>query len=361
MATNKERLDAIDHRLEGIDGRLDRIDAALGLKPPSPPRRVGARAIDWLKANTWISIPSGVVVSIALALFGYWLNNHTMWFNQDVDGRVKSVLNEPNGVQQTLTDIQKTVTETKTKLETLEPFIQDIVRHQFDNAANLTPKTLGQRLPAIRHLVAVAQNQQITVDTQVVGRLADNLHSVKSDAPEFWPAVGELINYRSFNFNQSILELLTKQLPDCLDTDPGPAIIAAVQSDTQMTVTKPVFRDCRLTLDSASDDERLYKLVKEKYPLVVFSHCLIVYRGGQINLFLKWTGQQHIRMGIFPKGQAETNNVVDWTPNGDALTFDQCLFDFRLQGPPSESGQKVAQGLLAQSTAIIGIPLGPRS
>jgi|CZKH01.1.fsa_nt_gi hypothetical protein len=212
----------------------------------------------------------------------------------------------------------------------------------------------------MRHLVAVAQNQQITVDPKIVGRLADNLNSVKSDVPEFWPAVGELISYRSFNFNQSILGLLAKPLPDCLDLDPGPMIITAVQSPTQMTVSKPVYRDCRLTLDSPEDDERLNKLIKEKYPLIVFNHCLIVYRGGQINLFLKWTGQ-HMRMGIFPKPNSEATTVVDTTYNGDALTFDQCLFDFRLQGTPSESGQKVAQGLLAQNKAIIAIPLGPRS
>lgn len=208
----------------------------------------------------------------------------------------------------------------------------------------------------MRHLVAVAQNQQITVDTKVVGRLADNLNSVKIDAPEFWPAVGELISYRSFNFNQSILDLLAKPLPDCLDTDPGQMIITGVQSPTQMTVSKPVYKDCRLTLDSPEDDERLNKVIKEKYGFIVFSHCLVVYRGGQINLFLKWTGQ-HIRVGIFPKPNSEATTVIDMAYNGDSLNFDQCLFDFRLRGTPSESGQRMAQGLLAQNTSIIAIPL----
>ena len=85
------------------------------------------------------------------AVWRYWLNRRKEWWDADVDTRVQSVLEKPGGITVTLNQVRDTVNRTETELKTLEPFIRDIVQHQFDNVANLPSNTLGKRLPAVQH------------------------------------------------------------------------------------------------------------------------------------------------------------------------------------------------------------------
>src|SRR6266403_3331257 len=138
--THKERLDSVDGRLGAIDLRLDRIDTALGLKPLKPKsvaRQFFEHICQKLVQNWKVAVPS---IAILLAVIGWFVNplykqhldHQKESWNRNVDDRIRSVLNEHNGVNETLHEIQQTVNATKTKLETLEPFIHDVIQHQFD-------------------------------------------------------------------------------------------------------------------------------------------------------------------------------------------------------------------------------------
>jgi hypothetical protein len=192
MPTNKESLE--DH-----EKRLREIESHLGIKPPPPKKALKERLKEWVKAHPWIKVALPIVLPILMVLFAYWLNHRTEWWNGDVDARVTSVLAKPGGLQETLNQVKDTVNRTDEKLKTLEPFIHEVIQHQFENAAKLPTGALIQRIPALNNLVAVAKNQNVTVDPQIVTEVGTKLVAASRENAGAWDAVLRWVNYKSFN------------------------------------------------------------------------------------------------------------------------------------------------------------------
>jgi hypothetical protein len=199
MATNKEKLEDHENRLQGIENQL-------GLTPPLQKKTAWKHMTWWIKSNPWISIPLSIILAVFTLFAAYWLDHHNEWWTQEVDVRVGAVLEKPGGVQETLKQVRDTVNRTDEKLKTLEPFIQNVVKHEFEDVSKLPTSALIQRLPAFKNLVAVAKSQNIVIDpliiTQVGAKLGDN-----HDA-DAWDALLQLVDYKSFN------NTLSSSLPD---------------------------------------------------------------------------------------------------------------------------------------------------
>ena len=210
MASTKEALQ--DH-----DRRLQEIENQLGLKPTPPRKTLKDRLKEWGKANPWIKPALSIIIPIFTVLFAYWLNHHNEWWNRDVAAQVNVVLEKPGGVQATLKYLTETVNRTDEKLKTLEPLIQDVIKHQFENASKLPTGALIQRIPALNNLVAAAKNQNVTVDPKIVTEVGTKLVDASRENAEAWPAVLRWVDYKSFNngFSSSLPD--TTNVPDFRD------------------------------------------------------------------------------------------------------------------------------------------------
>lgn len=360
MATTKERLDGIDGRLDGIDRHLDRLDQSLGIKPPKPKsviRQLLETVGHEFRKHWKVAVPT---IAICLAVIGWFVNplykqhldqEKEAW-NQRVDGRVRAVLNEPNGVNQTLHEIQQTVNAVKTKLETLEPFIQDLIRHQFDSAASLPPKTIGQRLPAVQHLLAVAKDQQIKADVTVLNTLGQKLSTVDTNAKDFWPTAAQFVSYRSQATVQNIQSLLRPDIPNCAEQVPSPMGYRMTPEEEKNSAgpnpsqfIPAVYENCRFVLDSPQQVAAIPLMRDGRSFVIKFKNCQIVYNGGRIAAFTpepKWAAIN---------GKGPTRGDV-YMIKGQALSFENCLFLFSVKTTPPKDGQSMTRELLAQSGPV---------
>lgn len=346
MATNKERLD--DH-----DARLAQLEIALEIRPPTKTSRL-KRWKEWIKSNTWISIPVSIILPVLMLFFGYWLTHHTDWWNHDVDERISSVLKQPSGVGETLHGIEKTVNETKTKIDTLEPFIRDITQHQFENAAKLPTAALGKRLLALRHLVAVAKDQGVKTDAPTLNTLGRNLSNVSLSAPDFWPLAGDFLSYRSQTLLSSFQDLLRSDLPKCADQRPIPMSGIDHHNGKPELVTA-FYDDCRVTLDSAEEAVKIFHWFDDRDFAVTFRHCHIIWNGGDIALLTLPLPRETARLphnGFFLAGL----KVVRF--DGRWLRFENALFSFNLTSAPPPDGQRFVQRALSQDVPNLQFPPG---
>jgi hypothetical protein len=352
MPTTKERLD--DH-----DSRLGQVEVALRLKPPELKKAILKEKYEWVINHKGTSSILAIILCGVSVLGAYWLNHRKEWWNHDVDERIRTVLNEKDGVNETLHRVEQTVNRTETKLETLEPFIHDVIQHQFDSAAKLSPSALQERLPAIQHLAAVAQNQGVKVDAPALDVLGRKLGAVDTKATGFWPAAAELINYRSQIIIHDIQSLMRSDLPNCTDHDPTPMELTIGEEDektwkrndsrdasklTGDNGTKMVgalYQDCRFTLDSPEETARIPELGQQRSYVITFRHCQIVYRGGQVALL---TPHPH-PTAITGKSPERTDVYI---LTGQTVRFENCLFVFALNSQPPSEGQWLTKQLLAQ-------------
>lgn len=136
-------------------------------------------------------------------LFQTWLDHRNDGFSNAVDGRIQSSLNAPKGVLETLHEIQEKTNSTSTTLETLKPFIQEVVAHQFENVSKLPPQALLRRAPALNDLAVVAKNQNVRVDPKIVAQVGAKLVAVSDQKPALWDAALRFVEYKSFNNNFS--------------------------------------------------------------------------------------------------------------------------------------------------------------
>ncbi len=192
-------------RLNEIEPRIKRIEEALRIapqKPRSPFSQIRSHVWHWIVAHkSWVIPITAILVSIGgwfgSGLFKYWLDHKDDPFNRAVDERIDGALKAPSGVLAKLSDIEKKVDKTNTTLETLQPFIHDVISHQFENVSKLSPQTLGERLPSVGDLLAAARNQDVKIDPRTTENLKRKLFHVPNDAPSYWSVAAELISYHS--------------------------------------------------------------------------------------------------------------------------------------------------------------------
>jgi hypothetical protein len=342
--TNKERLDR-------HDARLTEIETALGLKPPTPRKSFIAEKYEWVINHRATSIFLAIILCV-VSIFGkYWLDHKNESWNRDVDDRVALALNAKGGIKETLGAVQQTVLSTDATLKALTPFIHDVINHQFENASKLLIATLQERLPAIQHLLATAQNQGVKVDTKVLDALTRKLSATNASAVGFWPAAAGLISYRSRvaanDFGNPV------NLPNCTDSDPFPLKVTEVGPKGEIKkIANAFYENCRFTFDSATDDARINSILLNKAPTVEFRHCLIVYRGGDFTLVT------HLSVNNAPiQGGSGHGAAIDY--NGPTLQFVQCFFDFSVSDQIPKNGQEATHALLAQTKSPLVLFLSP--
>ena len=124
--------------IDRMGSRLDSIENALEIKQPAPKSALTifrAHTWEWTVANrSWIIPVAAIVVAIGgwfgSGIFKYWLDHKDDSFNQTVDRRIDRILKAPGGVLATLSDIDRKVDKANTTLDTLQPFIHDVINHQ---------------------------------------------------------------------------------------------------------------------------------------------------------------------------------------------------------------------------------------
>ncbi len=349
--SNKERLDA-------IDSRLDRIDTALGLKPPKPKSAfVQFRDDPWqkIKAHKTTIIP---IVAIAVGLGGWFVNG---WFRNYldhrydfVDGMIANNLSKPGGIKETLGNVQDTTTRIESSLETLKPFIHDVILRQFENASKLPIATFQQRLPALKDLLSVAKNQKVKIDPKIVNQMGGKLTELPTRPTDYWQAAANLVSYRSFNTTSWTPQA---NLLNCTDTAPETATITAPLTSAagklELKASMGEYRNCRITLDSPQDGKHLNSLLAGGMASITFYRCVVVYRGGPIALILAW--DNHV-LDSAAGGKKEASATM--STSGNTVRFMDCIFDFSVQPFPSPQVQRLTEFLLAQNTPNINLPLG---
>jgi hypothetical protein len=206
-------------RLQAIEGRLDTIEQNLNLapKPPKPPNRFIRFFIYYWANKAWTL----TVTAICIAVFGWfanpliktWLDHRNDSFNKSVDDRIQASLNAPKGVLEVLRETQDKTNMTSTALETLKPFIHDVIAHQFENVSKLPTQALLQRAHALNDLAAVAKNESVKIDPKVVAQAGAKLVAASSQKPVLWDATLKFVEYKSFNnsFSPSLPDTTNEQ------------------------------------------------------------------------------------------------------------------------------------------------------
>jgi hypothetical protein len=329
-----------------IFGRLKSLEEKSTSPPPGANRLIGSTWV-WVRRNKLLST---LFTGLLVAGFSYWLQHRNDGFNRDVNERIATYLSAKGGINDQLTGIQTTVTASESSLKTLTPFIQDVIRHQFESVSKLSASVLQERLPALRNLLAVAKNQDVKIEPTISANLSQSLLQIQADAPGLVEASGDLISYRSFSSASwpSSLDLLS-----C--TDRAPEITTLHQKfkvegiPHELNANLGVYRNCRVTLDSPTEDERLKRVLTGEVPNITFYQCIIVYTGGLIDLPIAWDNRVVDAVGI-GKG------TISLGISGSTIAFNDCKFELKLSAP-SEEARKLTRLLLAQNTGTINLPL----
>lgn len=331
-------------RIDDLDSRLSKVEVSLHLAPQKSPL---ARAWEWIINNKGTSIILSIVLCVGGALYKHHLDHEDEDFGYRVDARVDKKLGDTS---KKLGEMNDKLTTIDAKLTTLQPLIEDLIKHEMDKAASLPQSEFKKNLPAMEHLVSAARNQGVRVNPEVVRRLGEKLLNIQSRGPDFWPTSAQLVSYRSSNNAPSnVLQLASAILPNCTDSEPQPMRIAEVLSAHEARISLALYEDCRITLDSPTDDERINSFIVGKFPRIKFKNCLVIYRGGQITLKLEWKGEV---IGLQMKGRPPMTIKM----SGNTLEFEKCLFEFTFQGVPPPVGQQVTEVLLAQNSDTLKLP-----
>jgi hypothetical protein len=302
--TNKERFDDIDRQITGIRQDLGPIQERLGL--PTTIKRPS-----WLQRNLPTILPIlATVIVVPLSIFV---------FNLTVDHRIDAKISPVN---KSLGELDQKGTAIGARLDTLEPFIHDLVQLQLRRIAALPQTELQGSLAEVQRFVSAARNQQIMVDSATMDGLSKKLAAVPDkNNPAFWQTAALVISYRSSSLVGS-LKNWTAQFPPCpgtVDLDASPnASVQGQSPEGKLLGPIPIQRvgnqDCYVQLDGKS---------VSRWDC---TRCLVKYSGGPLKM--------------------------------RDVNFKDCLFvfDFQAKQPPTPDGQTFSETLLASGLSNISIP-----
>ncbi len=233
----------------------------------------------------------------------------------------------------------------------------ELARQTVTADAALPASEFKAALPELGPAIAATRRQKLKVSPKVVSDLQQHLTATDADkTPSFWPTVAEFISFKSFN---SASWAAPANLRACTDSAPTPATVKEVQSPRQMTINPGVYENCRFTLDSPQEDERLNSFLTHSTPQIAFKHCVIVYRGGTINLIISLderNASYTVGSSEHPMGTGTVNVSV-----ANTLEFRDCLFDLVLHNAPPQPGRQLTQLLLAATDTTITVPIATHS
>lgn len=180
--TNAERLSAIEQRLDDIE------------KKPLGQVRSG---VAFIKRHWGWSITVGLAAAtVIVTIIGIWYPASKAHEAEDFSLRVDARIGNKIGNQ--LSGLDTKVTKIQTSLDDLKPYIESLVRRDFERTAKLPPDELKNELRDVQHLAPVARDQATLLNPVTVNRVADKLLALQSRPSDFWPTASALINYRSF-------------------------------------------------------------------------------------------------------------------------------------------------------------------
>jgi hypothetical protein len=179
------------------------------------------------------------------------------------------------------------------------------------------------------------------------------------EAPGFWPTAAEFISYRS----SSSAPALPPNFPDCTDRDPKGSTITDNSklnaNPPQFSFSASIYEDCRLTLDSQKDSDKINTLLVTNALFIQFKHCLIVYRGGAVNLIIAKT---NVPVVIRAGRNLNRPTMIASDPfSGPTLSFEDCVFYFKFDKTPPIKGQKITETLLAQNGPSVNLAMDKSS
>ena len=135
--TTKERFDHLEGRLLAIEG----------LNVSTQPMHTQSQI-----SKIWLSITNNKGLSIALALVSIvgstWYARHLA--NEDENSRLridKQINEKMVGVNGKLEQVASTTTRLEATLNTLQPFVSDLVHQEMERAAKAKPAAFITRLP----------------------------------------------------------------------------------------------------------------------------------------------------------------------------------------------------------------------
>lgn len=209
-----------------------------------------SRVLGFITDHTVLSIFGLVlaIIGIVVGVVSILVPHEAQHFDLTVDARIEAKLNpivgQLNAADQKLTKLQST-------LDTLQPFIQELVKRRMDEAASLPQREFNKRLPSISNTVSAATSSQTILDTTSVQAVNRKLYmALQDEAPvNGWDTAARLVTYRS----KSASGFSQVSLPNCFTTfdkyTPHPVLGASHFADM-------LFGRCRLQID---DTEGFWK------------------------------------------------------------------------------------------------------
>lgn len=325
-------MNAAEH-LRNIDKRLDDLEERLNISTTFHTQRLSQRLGSWVAGNklasaiiTLLMLVVATLAIFATPMFDRHLRNADDARNQTIDSRIDAKLKPINDQ---LIKIDGQVTELNSKLNTLQPFIQDLVQKEMTRASAMPRPEFKKELPKITHALTAARNQNVTVQASLVNRVSNQLLGLEQHpTPEFWQAASALISYRNQPPKQVALPNCGKTTPTLSVTTPVP-LTRTLQGYGEGLE----YRNCTIVLDDANDIATSHLWVVEhrsmqedwrsgKQFTLTLENVHVIYRGGT----------------IIP---------------ADVIVFKSCTFEFDVNATPPARAQSFTQLLLASGNEKI--------
>jgi hypothetical protein len=334
-------------KIAEINKRIDELrDEVHAISKPEPRYvRLYRLVLNHKGTSIWLSI-----VLCCVGIYGkYWLDHRNDPFNSAVDGRIVLALKAPGGVMETLSEVQKTANETNITLKALQPFINDVINHQFENVSKLSSQAFGERLPAIKNLLTAASEQNVKIEPAITKNLTQKLLQVDVKSNGYWPTAAEFLKYRSQAVTPDLQSLLHSDLPNCTDHDPQHNMVVGATSPHTVQVLPAQYMNCKVVLDSQKDLDKINAILRSQL-FLAFDDCVIVYRGGAVEIASSSNSPETTFVLIDPSGKKTDAGPAKF--EGPGLRFNNCLFLFSIHDTPPPTGQYLTRTLLAQDAAL---------
>jgi hypothetical protein len=329
-----QRLDAVEKAVKSL-AKGDNV-----ARPPTVPALPAAVLAqeNIFKRHPYVVALCALFVTLLSLVFGSGVGPKTvgLW----IDERIGKKLEDPI---RRLGNIENGLTETNAKLG----LIYDLLKDWLKTAAKLKPADFSRSLPKTADALRAATVFNVPSSPEVENEIRKNLLSVDSNAPGYWPTAALFITYQT----AGLRPLQPDKLPNCVDSEPTPARLDIIAGPHTASWTYVAYDNCRITLDSPRDTDRINTILLNSSPRLVFRHCYVVYGGGEINLVLQWKGYRAVGSA------SETPQVTKLRFNA-VIQFQDCSFEFLVPGIPPPTGKGITSALLAQNGAKRTLPPG---
>jgi len=325
---------AYDSRFDGLSTRVDDIHKDLrSIEKRLPPNDFPFTALAQLAAqkqdnffrrHAYVLTP---ITTVGLFIISFLLG----LFNSTIDGRISAKLDGPqHGLNARVQKLSEDFAKANGELKT----IRKLWENSLNKIGKLKPQQFQKILPQTADVLKAASVLKINIPSEVKHSIRQNFLEVNTNAPSYWSAVSQFINYRSRSENdlpsdlRTILAYESKEgLFRCYD-DPHPSGLSP--NETHPIQGPFIFWACVIDLDKPT--EGLLKLLVDRRQIslsdaqFVFHRCIVRYSGGQLNPLLA------------------------------RAVFEDCAFMFLIESAPPPPGQQLIRTVLESQGSSVKIP-----